>query len=103
METQTVIDFTKSHGRENNPISEHNYSNDLEHYNNQCRIVLEQLLTGKRLTTMSAMMLGIGDMRRRAKDLRDIHNIPIKDSFKKGTRFKEWWLESSFINQFLSA
>lgn len=99
---QTQLDLTKSHGFENNKESNQLYKDNLKHFNNQCRIVLEQLLTGRKLTTLTAMQLGIGDLRRRVKDLIDIHNIPVKKEYRQGSRFKEFFLEKSFINKFNS-
>jgi hypothetical protein len=96
---KTQIDNSKFH-LENNPESFERYKKDLSHYNNQCRIVLEQMLTGRKLTTMTAMSLGIGDLRRRCKDLRDLHNIPVISRYMDGSRFKEYYLPKSFIEKF---
>jgi hypothetical protein len=98
---QIELDFNKSHGKENTQENEINYLGDLEHFNNQCRIVLEQLLTGRRLTTISALRLGVGDLRRRIKDLIDIHNIPVQKEYRNGSRFKEFFLTKEFINKHL--
>lgn len=105
---QTTIDFT--HGIENNPESDANYMANLDDFNRQCRIVLEQLLTGRRLTVREAFInLNIGHLPRRIADLKDA-GIPVQDEFpevgtpsgtKKG-RFKEYWLDRSFINRFLA-
>lgn len=100
-----TIDFT--HGVENNPESEENYVMNLDRFNNQCRTVLEELLTGRRMNVRDALMgLGIGHLPRRIADLREA-GIPVNDEFpklhdgRKG-RFKEYWLERTFINKFLS-
>lgn len=102
---QTTLDFT--HAIENNPESDANYTANLDRFNNQCRIVLEQLLTGRRLTVREAYInLDIGHLPRRIADLKEA-GIPVLDEFpenKDGTkkRFKEYWLEKSFINRFLT-
>ena len=95
---QQSLDFTKHHGRENNQGSQNIYDLNLDSFNRQCRIVLEQLLTGRKLTFKEAFIhLGISDLRRRAKDLKDIYNIPVKDRTVNGN-FKEWYLEMDFID-----
>lgn len=102
---QMAIDFT--HNMENNQESDENYILNLDHFNNQCRMVLEQLLTGRRLTVRGALIsMDIGHLPRRIADLREA-GIPVSDEFPKnedGTkkRFKEYWLEKPFINKFLS-
>ena len=102
MQTTSTLDSSKKHF-ENNKESQEMYESNLDHFNRQCRIVLEQMLTGRKLTTMSAMKLKIGDLRRRVKDLKDLHNIPVKSAYKEGSRFKEYFLEKEFINNFLTA
>jgi hypothetical protein len=58
----------------------------------QCQIVYDALLRGEKLTTSNALIqYGIGDLRRRIKDLKDIWNIPVKDHYVKG-KFKEYFL-----------
>ncbi|MEM1337297.1 MAG: hypothetical protein AAGF96_06080 [Bacteroidota bacterium] len=101
-----TLDFT--HGIENNQESEANYIKHLDEFNRQCRIVLEQLLTGQRMNVRDSLIyLGIGHLPRRIKDLREA-GIPVEDEFpllddgKKG-RFKEYWLEKEFINEFLDS
>lgn len=101
-----TLDFT--HGIENNSESEANYIKHLEDFNKQCRIVLEQLLTGQRMNVRDALIhLGIGHLPRRIKDLRE-SGIPVKCEFPQkedGTKkkFKEYWLEKEFINEFLDS
>jgi len=102
---QKTIDFT--HGVENNPESEENYILHLDRFNKQCRTVLEQLLTGRRLNVRDAFMgLDIGHLPRRIKDLREA-GIPVNDEFPRNpdgskARFKEYWLDPQFINGYLS-
>lgn len=98
-----VIDLKKCHGLENNTESENSYLSSVNHFNNQCRVVMEQMLTGRRLTTMTAMKLGIGDLRRRKKDLVDIHKVPVMSEYKKGSRFKEFFLDPEYIKEFNSS
>lgn len=55
-------------------------------------------MSGKRLTVFSAMQNGVGDLRRRIKDLRDHNDINnIKDDWIRdcnGKRLhKEWWMD----------
>lgn len=92
--TQLQIDFNKplihfENKTENQLIFEANK----EHFSNQCRIVFEALLRGERLTTAKALLkYGIGDLRRRCKDLRDIWNIPVQSEYVEG-RYKEYYLK----------
>lgn len=104
---QTEIDFT--HGLENNMESQFNYKLNLDHFNNQCRIVLEQLLTGRKLNVRDAFInLGIGHLPRRIKDLREA-GIPVCDEFPldektgKKERFKKYWLERKVIDAILGS
>lgn len=100
MKTSEKIVLEKCHGLENNSESDNNYLDNVKHFNNQCRIVFEQLMTGRRLTTMTAMKLGIGDLRRRCKDLIDLHDIPVQKEYKEGSRFKEYFLNKEYIDNF---
>ena len=98
---QIEMNFNKEHEAENNTESDNMYLDGLDHFNHQCRIVYETLLTGRKLTFRDALIyLGIGDLRRRCKDLKDLYKIPVKDRYIEGTRFKEWYLEKDYINQF---
>lgn len=59
----------------------------------QCQIVYDAFLRGEKLTTSTALIkYGVGDLRRRVKDLKDIWNIPVEDQYLEG-RFKEYFLK----------
>lgn len=103
MEAQTTIDFTKPHKRENNKESQERYEANLKKFNRNCRIIFEQLLTGRKLTGMEVVKLGIMEYRKRFDDLKKVHNIPVQDDYVEGKQYKEWWLERSFINEYLGA
>lgn len=86
------IDFSQLDHIENNPGSQKHFDENKEHFSNQCRIVYEALLKGERLTTAKALIqYGIGDLRRRIKDLKDIWEVPIKDVYVEG-KFKEYFI-----------
>lgn len=90
MHEQLTIDFTDriENSFESNAILQANK----EHINNQCDIVYGALLSGEQLTVRSAMIkYGIGDLRRRIKDLRDFRGIDIKTKLLEG-RFKIYFL-----------
>jgi len=93
---QAEIDFTQPiiH-RENNLTSQGNFEANEPKFRGQCKIIMDAFKRGERLTTLSAMVnYGIGDLRRRIKDLKDNYNVKgIKDETKKGG-FKEWHLNS---------
>ena len=92
MTYQTQIDFF--HTKENNSHSQQILDDNYDRLNNQCRTVLNVLMTGRRLTVKDAMNeYGIGDLRRRVKDINDNHYIPIRiksDVLPGG--FKEYYL-----------
>lgn len=92
---QLSIDFTKPliH-RENNSESQNVFDRNIEHFSKQCRIVYSALNRGERLTTASALIdYGVGDLRRRIKDLKDNYGITnIREKMLDG-RFKEWYME----------
>lgn len=88
------------HNRENNLENEKHKNANEERFSEQCRKVLELLKSGVVLTTGKALTeFGIGDLRRRIKDLKDmngIKNIQWRwhlDKEGKTTRFKEWFIE----------
>jgi hypothetical protein len=85
------LEFDFTNRRENNPESNMILKKSKDKINRQCRIVLEALQRGERLTVFTAMVkYGIGDMRRRAKDLRD-NGFEIRDRLLPGN-FKEYFL-----------
>jgi hypothetical protein len=87
---QIEIDFTHPH---NNRESELMFDENIEHFENQCKKVLRALKRGEKLTTTIALLkYGIGDLRRRIKDLKDTYHVDVKADFINGTRFKEYYL-----------
>ena len=92
---QKKIDFSKPINRsENNPESQQ----ILKHYNpklrGQCKKIYEALKAGESLTVVEAMYkYNIGDLRRRIKDLKDIHGVTGIKSEMIGSGFKRWYLE----------
>lgn len=94
---QTTIKFDKRHQTENNEESELNYIANLDDINNNCRTILEQLLTGRKLTGLDCAKLGILEYRRRFKDLIDVYKIPIESEYIKGKAYKRWFLDAQFI------
>jgi hypothetical protein len=89
---QLPIDFSTLHHQENNIESQRHFEANKERFSKQCRIVFEALLRGERLTTTSALInYGIGDLRRRIKDLKDTWKVDIKSDLRSD-RFKEFYL-----------
>lgn len=70
--------FNAVHGRENNPASQQHLELKREDFNAQCWAVLKRMLDGEKLSYLTAINTGIGDIRRRAKDLIDGKGIPVK-------------------------
>lgn len=78
--------------QENNSESQTILEENKDRINKQCRLVLDLLQVGYRLTVRDALLFwGIGDLRRRVKDLRDFHGIDIKTETQKGG-FKQYFL-----------
>jgi hypothetical protein len=85
------FDFTKR--RENNSESQQILEANKDRINKQCRLVLDLLQVGYRLTVRDALLFwGIGDLRRRVKDLKDFHGIDIKTETQKGG-FKTYFID----------
>lgn len=75
---------------ENNSHSQAILEANIDRFEGQCKTILKLLKEGGRLTVRDMVLMGIGDPRRRIKDLRD-NGIEIKDELKE-KRFKEYYL-----------
>ena len=94
---QREIDFTKPlRHKENNAESQAIFDGNVDHLSKQCKLVYKLLKQGERLTTTYALINhGIGDLRRRIKDLKDVYKVPgIKFQYVNG-RFKEWYMTNT--------
>lgn len=90
--SQLPIDFSTLHHVENKTSNQEHFERNKEKFSKQCRIVYEALLRGEKLTTTQALLnYGIGDLRRRIKDLKDIWNVAIDSQYVDG-KFKEYYL-----------
>jgi hypothetical protein len=86
------IDFSQLQHTENKISNQEHFERNKDKFSKQCKIVYEALLRGERLTTTKALLnYGIGDLRRRIKDLKDIWNVPVQDEYVEG-KFKEYFL-----------
>ena len=86
------IDLNLFYHLENNPGSQAHFEANKDRFSKQCKILYEALLNGEKLTTTKALLVyGIGDLRRRVKDLKDIWNVPIKSHYVE-KKFKEYYL-----------
>jgi hypothetical protein len=92
---QLQIDFTQPLVHyENNPESQQHFERNIDHFTEQCKIVYRAFMRGERLTTTTALLkYGVGDLRRRVKDLIDIYGVHVDKETIKGN-YKEY-----FINQ----
>lgn len=78
---------------ENNIESQKIFDGNIDHFTDQCKIVYRAFLRGERLTTTKALVeYGIGDLRRRVKDLIDIYGVHVDKETKDG-RFKEYFIK----------
>lgn len=90
---QIKIDFEKYAHKENNKESQAHFEYNKKPFSKQCQIVYDLLLKGEKLNTKDALLLhGIGDLRRRIKDLIDIYNVPVNSEYIEG-RFKIYFLK----------
>lgn len=79
---------------ENNYESNYILQKNKVHLAKQCKFLLDAFMRGESLTNAEGLLLyGIGDMRRRVKDLRDA-GYKIKDTISHG-RFKKYFIEIS--------
>ena len=86
------IDFNKLKHNENKVENQEHFNANQPKFSNQCKIVHDAFLRGEKLTTAKALIkYGIGDLRRRVKDLKDTWNIPV-ESRKIDGNFKEYFL-----------
>lgn len=92
--TQLTLTLDTVHLRENNPESQAVLDLRREDFNQQCWEVLKRMLDGERLSYKTAINSGIGDIRRRAKDLIDGYGIPIKREWVDDDeqRFKVYYI-----------
>lgn len=91
---QTSIDFT--HGSENNRESDLHYDANLKHFNKQCRIVLDLLLSGQELTSMRAMVeYRIMHLARRICDLKE-GGVIFSERWENNC--KTWYMSQEQIN-----
>jgi len=95
---QTRIEWNKPHIQENTPENDKNYLLNLNKFSKNCKIIFEQLMTGRAMTGKDCVRLDIMEYRRRFKDLKDVHGIPVQDDYVEGKQFKKWWLPMDFIN-----
>lgn len=87
------VDFTRPlvHN-ENNLESQKIFDENIEHFSEQCKIVYRAFKRGERLTTTKALLqYGIGDLRRRVKDLIDNYGVPVQKETIEG-KYKEYFL-----------
>lgn len=82
---------------ENSKVNQRHHDSNIEHFARQDRQVLELLRKGVKLTTGGALRIGIGDLRRRIKTLRDaginVQDEFVKDSTGKVTRYKKYFIQ----------
>ncbi len=89
-----TININKTYTRqENNAFSQKILITNTDRFKGQCKIVIDALLRGERLTTASALIkYGVGDLRRRIKDLKDIYQVNFIQERLIENRFKEWFI-----------
>ncbi len=90
---QAEINFDKPlFHLENNAESQKSFEEKESRFRGQCKTIMDAFKRGERLTTAKALInYGIGDLRRRIKDLKDIYKVDVQENKMKGG-FKEWYL-----------
>lgn len=91
---QLAIVWNPVHTQENNSASQANLNFRREDFNEQCWVVLKRMLDGEKITMKTGLDSGIGDIRRRAKDLIDGKGIPVQRDWaedEKGKKLKHKW------------
>lgn len=80
--------------KENNPESQRVLIDQNKKLRGQCKTIFEALCRGEQLTVFSATVdYRIGDLRRRIKDLKDIHKIENIKSEWTESGVKVWYME----------
>ena len=94
---QEKIDFTKQiNRRENNQSSQNILEKNEIKFRGQCKTIMQAFFRGERLTTTRALLdYGIGDLRRRIKDLKDVYGVMGLEYKLLEGRYKEWFLNKS--------
>lgn len=83
--------------KENTTENQQHFDNNKLKFNRQCQLVYNLFKRGKVLTTKNALLeYGIGDLRRRVKDLKDKHNIPVQNRMIKG-KYKEYYIDQDYF------
>ncbi|HKR03493.1 MAG TPA: hypothetical protein VJY62_02575 [Bacteroidia bacterium] len=88
---QLRIDWDPVHKKENNPESQAMLELRREDFNEQCWQALKRMLNGDHIINKDPY---IGHMARRAKDLKDFFNIPVKADWAtdaQGNKLKHKW------------
>lgn len=93
---QTEIDFTKPITHyENNRESQLDFLENEPKFRGQCKTIMEAFKRGERLSTTKALInYGIGDLRRRIKDLKDNYKVENIGEVKLDGGYKEWFLKT---------
>ena len=92
------MEAIKTYHNHNNIESQEHFDTNTVHFNRQCKIVLEQLLTGQGINSFDAMVgLRIMHLARRIKTLRD-SGIPVSDRPLGGGR-KEYFIETHLLKE----
>lgn len=93
---QREIDFNNPivHS-ENNPESQAIFDENEPKFRGQCKTIMEAFKRGEKLTTTKALIkYGIGDLRRRIKDLKDNYNVDTINEEKLKGGYKQWFISN---------
>lgn len=92
IDTHKVIEH-----KENTKANQALFNENEKVFRGQCKIVMDALNRGEQLTVATAMQeYGIGDLRRRIKDLKDTYGVKnIASVFLNNNRTKTWYLKNN--------
>lgn len=93
---QTNINFNKPITHiENNIESQLDFVENEPKFRDQCEVIMKAFKRGENLTTRTALIVyGIGDLRRRIKDLKDNYGVDGINEIKMPGGFKKWYLKA---------
>lgn len=81
------------HNNENCIESQNHLDKNKTNFSNQCRKIYDLLMRGEVLTFKRAIVeFGVGDLRRRMKDLKDMNSVSFHCEWDSSINSKRWFM-----------
>lgn len=94
---QAEMNFNTIGHIENNKESQTYYDGNLDKFTNQCKKLMNYMMTGKKVNgDIAYTFLNIRHLPRRIKDLKDLHGVKIESSFNS-SGMKDYWLAKQTV------